>query len=148
MNSTSTTPLHYHGLDRVYFSLSTEEFVARTPLWTHYLLTGSDSLPATTAQYQHVSITLRSRQLLNMGTWLSETCWATCKGEIKDNTKVTSSWFFLSTLNYDTRPTTHQIRLCVRSLQNYVVAVPEVMPPSLLFIKIPPHDHYALDHST
>ena len=53
----------------------------RTPQWTHYLLTGSDSLPAATAQYQHLVITLRSRQLLKMGTWLPETCWATFKGE-------------------------------------------------------------------
>jgi hypothetical protein len=51
-----------------------------------------------TAQYQHEAITLRSRQLLMMGTWLPETCWATSRREIK-NTKVTSSWFFLSTLN-------------------------------------------------
>jgi len=36
-----------------------------------------------------------NRQLLKMGTWLPETCWATCKGEIKDNTKVTSSWFLI-----------------------------------------------------
>ena len=50
-----------------------------------------------TAQYQHVAITLRSRQLLKMGTWLPETCWATCKGKIKDNTKVTSSWFLIHT---------------------------------------------------
>ena len=50
-----------------------------------------------TAQYQHVAITLRSRQLLKMGTWLPETCWATCKGEIKDSTKVTSSWFLIHT---------------------------------------------------
>jgi len=48
-----------------------------------------------TAQYQHVAITLHSRQLLKMGTWLPETCWATCKGEIKDHTKVTSSWFVI-----------------------------------------------------
>jgi len=50
------------------------EFIARTPQWTHYLLTSSDSLPAAMAQYQHVAITLRSRQLLKMGTWLPETC--------------------------------------------------------------------------
>jgi len=31
-------------------------------------------------------------------TWLPETCWATSRREIK-NTKVTSSWFFSSTLN-------------------------------------------------
>ena len=30
--------------------------------------------PEATAQYQHVAITLRSRQLLKMGTWLPETC--------------------------------------------------------------------------
>jgi len=130
------------------------------PQWTHYLLTGLDSLPAATgmyfnllthrttptynnettthntphnhtqpthtrftinqtniehidrtdrriwiipiivtAQYQHVAITLRSRQILKMGTWLPETCWATCKGEIK----ITHKWHlvgFLSTLIY------------------------------------------------
>jgi len=43
-----------------------------------------------------------------MGTWLPETCWATIRREIK-NTKVTSSWFFLSTLNYDARSTSHQV---------------------------------------
>ena len=42
--------------------------------------------------YQHEAITSRSRQLLMMGTWLSETCWVTNRREIK-NTKVTSSWF-------------------------------------------------------
>ena len=47
--------------------------------------------------YQHKAITSRSRQLLMMGTWLPETCWATIRREIK-NTKVTSSWFFISTL--------------------------------------------------
>jgi len=59
---------------QVVCSVSIEEFVARTPQWTHYLLTGSDSLPAATAQYQNVAITLRSCQLLKMGTWLPETC--------------------------------------------------------------------------
>ena len=62
--------------NRLAGSVSIEEFlvVRRTPQWTHYLLTGSDSLPAATAQYQHVAITLRSPQLLKMGTWLPETC--------------------------------------------------------------------------
>ena len=56
-------------------SVSIKEFVAlRTPQWTHYMLTGSDSLPAATAQYQHVAITLRTRQFLKMCTWLPETC--------------------------------------------------------------------------
>ena len=32
-----------------------------------------------------------------MGTWLPDTCWATYKGEIKDNIKVTSSWFLFHT---------------------------------------------------
>ena len=36
--------------------------------------------------YQHETITSRSRQLLMMGTWLPETCWATSRREIK-NTK-------------------------------------------------------------
>jgi len=76
-------------------SVSIEEFVARTPQWTHNLLTGSDSLPAATAQHQHMAITPHSRQLLKMSVWLSETCGATCKGEMKDNTKVTSSWFLI-----------------------------------------------------
>ena len=49
--------------------------------------------------YQHEAITSRSRQLLMMGTWLPETCWEKSRREIK-NTKVTSSWFFLSTLNF------------------------------------------------
>ena len=46
--------------------------------------------------YQHKAITSRSRQLLMMGMWLPETCWATSRREIK-NSKVTSSWFFSST---------------------------------------------------
>jgi len=33
--------------------------------------------------YQHKAITSRSRQLLMMGTWLPETCWATIRREIK-----------------------------------------------------------------
>ena len=32
-----------------------------------------------------------------MDTWLPETGWATCKREIKDNPKVTSSWFLIHT---------------------------------------------------
>ena len=82
--------------------------LSRSPQWTHYLLTGSDSLPAATEQHQHVAITPRSRQPLKMGTWLPETRWATSRREIK-YTKVTFSWFFLSTLNYDARSSTHQI---------------------------------------
>jgi len=54
--------------NRLAGSVSIVDFVTRTPEWTHYLLTGSDRLPATTAQYQHVAITLFSRQLLKMGT--------------------------------------------------------------------------------
>ena len=65
-----------------------------------------DALPAnrswqpscSNGTYQHETITSRSRQLLMMGTWLTETCWATIRREIK-NTKETSSWFFLSTQN-------------------------------------------------
>ena len=34
--------------------------------------------------YQHEAITSRSRQLLMMGTWLPETCWATIRREIKN----------------------------------------------------------------
>jgi len=36
--------------------------------------------------YQHEAITSHSRQLLMMGTWLPETCWANSRREIK-NTK-------------------------------------------------------------
>jgi hypothetical protein len=57
--------------------------------------------------YHNDAITSRSRQLLMMGTWLPETFLATIRREIK-NTKVTSSCFFLSTLNYDARSTAHQ----------------------------------------
>jgi len=32
-----------HHSHRTHTSVSTEEFVGRTPQWTHYLLTGSDS---------------------------------------------------------------------------------------------------------
>jgi len=60
--------------ERLAGSVSIEEFVLRTPQWTHYLLTGSDSLPAATAQYKNVAITLGCRQLLKMGKWLPETC--------------------------------------------------------------------------
>jgi len=66
---------HQEGCqNRLAGSVSIEEFVLRTPQWTHYLLTGSDSLPAATAQYQHMAITLCSRQLVKMGTQLPETC--------------------------------------------------------------------------
>ena len=92
---------------------NTTQFVLWTPQWTHYLLTGSDSLLADMAQHQHVMITLRSRQLLKMGTWLPETCWATCKGEIKDNTKVTSSWFLIHTELGCTVNHTSDSRLCL-----------------------------------
>ena len=55
--------------NRLASCVSIEEFVLRTPQWTHYLLlTGSDSLPAATAQFKHVAITQRSRQLLKLGT--------------------------------------------------------------------------------
>ena len=64
--------------------------------------------PCNHGTYQHETIKSRSRQLLMMGTWLPETCWATIRREIK-NTKVTYIWFFLSTLNYDACSTTHQI---------------------------------------
>jgi len=59
-------------------------------------LAGSASMDGFVAalQCQHVAITLRSRQLLKIGTWLPVTCWAS-KREIKDNTKVTSGWFLI-----------------------------------------------------
>ena len=45
-----------------------------------------------TEQYQHEAKTSHSRQLLMVGTWLPEPCWATSRREIR-NTQVTSSWF-------------------------------------------------------
>ena len=45
--------------------------------------------------YQHEAITSRSRQLLMMGTWLPETCWATVRREIK-NTKSDIQLVFLT----------------------------------------------------
>ena len=95
-------------------------FISLLLVAQHVSLAGSasmDALPANRSwqpscnhgTYQHEAITSRSRQLLMMGTWLPETCWATSRSEIK-NTKVTSSWFFLSTPNYDAQSTTHQIK--------------------------------------
>ena len=48
--------------------------------------------------YQNEAITSCSRLLLLMDTWLPKTCWATIRRERIQ--KVTSSWFFLSTLTY------------------------------------------------
>jgi len=43
--------------------------------------------------YQHEAITSRGRQLLMMGTWLPETCWATIRREIKmDALPANRSW--------------------------------------------------------
>ena len=50
--------------------------------------------------YQHEAITSRSRQLLMMGTWLPETCWATIKREIK-NTKSDIYLVFLIHTHYE-----------------------------------------------
>ena len=47
--------------------------------------------PCSHGTYQHKAITSRSRQLLMMGTWLPETCWATIRREIK-NTKVLTTF--------------------------------------------------------
>jgi len=52
----------------VHWGVRSTLYAIRTPQWTNYLPTGSDSLPAATAQHQHVAITLRSRHLLKMGT--------------------------------------------------------------------------------
>jgi hypothetical protein len=70
-----------------------------------------------TTQYQLVAIKLRSRQHLKMRTWLPETCWATCKGEIKDNTKVTSSWFLTHTESRFTVNHTSDLLLILLSIQ-------------------------------
>jgi hypothetical protein len=55
--------------------------------------------PCSHGTYEHEAMTLHSRQLLMMGTWLPKTCWTAIKREIK-NTKSDISWFFLSTLYY------------------------------------------------
>jgi len=62
--------------------------------WKHYLPTGLDNLPCSHGTYQHEAITSRSHQLLMMGTWLPETCWATIRREIK-NTKSDIKLVFL-----------------------------------------------------
>ena len=83
----------------VSMSASIEVFVASSSTNSSMdalLLTGLESLPAATAQYQHVVIKLRGRQLLTMGTWLPETCWV-IKREITNNTKVTTSRFLIHT---------------------------------------------------
>jgi len=83
-------PSRYHFCVILYFSFTScsIDILPANQFW-HF--------PAATAQYQHMVITLHSRQLLKIGTWLPKTSWATCKGEIKDNTKVTSSWFLIHT---------------------------------------------------
>ena len=60
----------------------------RTHPWTHYLSTGLDNLPCSHGTYQHEAITSRSHQLLMLGTWLPETCWAT----IRINNKKYKKW--------------------------------------------------------
>jgi hypothetical protein len=75
------------GQDRLAGSASMDGFVAQQPSCSH-------------GTYQHEAIASRSRQFLMIGTWLPETCLATSRREIK-NTKVTSSWFFLSILSLE-----------------------------------------------
>ena len=85
-------------------------FIATNPSMDALPAIWSWQPPRSHGTYQHEVITSRSRQFLMMGTWLPKTCSATNRREIK-NTKVTSSWFFWSTLNYVARSTTHQIVL-------------------------------------
>ena len=51
--------------------------------WTHYLPTGLQP-SCSHGTYQHEAITSRSHQLLMMGTWLPETCWATIRRKMKN----------------------------------------------------------------
>jgi len=69
--------------------------------------------------YQHETITTRSRQVLMMGTWLPETCWATIRREI-NHKKVTSGWFFLSILYYFTF---HYILWFVESEEDRIIPI-------------------------
>jgi len=128
--------------DRLAGSKSIDEFVATNSLWMHYLPTSLDSLPAATAQYQYEAKTSRSRHLLMMGTWLHKTCWATSRREIK-NTQLTSSWFFLSTLNYDARSTTHQIHCpvleAVSSRGTFTADRENQKPQQLMLLRTPHH---------
>ena len=86
-------------------------------------LAGSASMDGFVSQpyqpYQHKAITSRSRQLLMMGTWLPETCWATIRREIK-NRKVTSSWFFLSTLLHSS----YRVNTGVKRPESVVISSP------------------------
>ena len=53
--------------------------------------------PCSHGTYQHEGITSRSRQLLMMGTWLPETCWATVRREIKNTESDIYSVFLIHT---------------------------------------------------
>jgi hypothetical protein len=63
--------------------------------WVRFTNPSMDALPTNRTwppfcshgTYQHKTITSRSRQLLMMGTWLPETCWATIRREIKEYKK-------------------------------------------------------------
>jgi len=71
--------------------------VLRTPQWTHYLLTGSDSLPAATAQYKHVA---KHYAVVSFWRWAHgcpKHVEQLVKEKIKVNTKLTSSWFLIHT---------------------------------------------------
>jgi len=78
-------------------SVSIEEFVIWTPQWTHYLLTGSNSLSATTAQHQHAG---KHYSVVSFWRW-AHSCLKhvdqLVKEKIKDCTKVTFSWFLIHT---------------------------------------------------
>ena len=64
--------------DRLADSASMDGFVAQLPANRTWPPSCSHST------YQHKAIPSHTRQLLMMGTWLPETCWATIRREIKN----------------------------------------------------------------
>ena len=93
--------------------------------------------PCSHGTYQHEAITSRSRQLLMMGTWLPETCWATSRREIK-NTKVITSrsrqLLMMGTWLPETCWATSR-----REIKNTKVTSSWFFLSTLLYISVPPH---------
>ena len=72
--------------------------------------------------YQHKAITSRSRQLLMMGTWLPETCWATIRRETK-NTK--SDIYLVFLIHTELRSTVNHTSDSINLFSYFVVSLYE-----------------------
>jgi hypothetical protein len=85
--------------------------------------------------YQHKAITSRSRQLVMMGTWLAETCWATIRREIKKYKK----WHLVG-FSYPHWITMHgqpHIRFCIHQFSARTSVFPHFLPATNLIISGP-----------